>query len=61
MMDTNSTETDLTATEIDIWVLEYSDEFTSGASTPITLTGKTGVQAYYPKDKAVSTYPDPSL
>ena len=60
-IDPSVAETDLTATEVDIWVLEYSDEFTSGASTPIALTGKTGTQAYYPKDKAVSSYPDPSL
>ena len=53
--------TDLTTNEVDIWVLEYSDEFTSGAFTPIALTGKSGTLAYYPKDKAVSAYPDPSL
>ena len=49
-IDSSAAETDLTGTEVDIWVLEYSNEFTTGAATPITLTGKAGTTAYYPKD-----------
>lgn len=60
-IDGSLAETDLTSTEVDIWVLEYSNEFTTGAAAPITLAGKAGTAAYYPKDQAATAYSDPAL